>query len=285
VSDLLCDRVAILQNGVLVNVSAVAYQVLLAIELHGRQLHILRLLRLLRSEELSHVNIQLLLVVHLVIQRIQRAQELLLVIIGQLDLRIRCSLLPRLLLRGIQLLDVPHKLRLWGLLGLLLCRLLSCLCGLLCGLLGSLLLVGLLGLGRPLRLGRRLDLHLLDLRNHRRGNRNHGLLLDRLLLCLEAGHLRRLLDVETLCNLIAHAIQEAIVQVNPQAAPRVVLQRDVPVLRVELVHEERCELLQIECLDGLEVVDLAECAVEAVDDDGRHFARLPSLLLLRPYPF
>ena len=266
-TNLLVNLGSILKRLGLVDHTLLVHPVLLAIELHRNTLLILRL-RLLRCEELSHVYLQLLLVVHLVVQRIHRGDEPLLVIVRQLHLRISGDLLPGLILRRIQLIQISQKLRLGSLLGLLLSSLLSCLCGL--------LLVGLLGLGRGLRLGRRLDLHLLDLRNHRCRNRNHGLLLDWFLLCLKSGHLRRLLDVETLRNLIAHAIQEAIVQVNPQAAPRIVLQRDVPVLRVKLVHEERRELLQIECLDGLEVVDLAERAVEAVDDDGRHFVRCSS---------
>ena len=200
------------------------------------------------------MHLQLLEIVHLVVQRIQLRQEPLLVIVRKLDLRVSCGLLPRLLLRGIQLLNISHKLRLWrrllgglscllsslggflrslicGHLGLLSSLLLGCL-GLLLGLCCCLLLRSQLRLGCRLRLGRRLDLDLLDLRC---GDRNHNLLLDGLL-CLESGCLRSLLELQTLGNLLAHAIQEAVVQVNPQAAPRVILQCDVSVLRIQCVH-------------------------------------------------
>ena len=108
-------------------------KVLLVLERDLHHLLVLDLGLLLLGEELRHVLLELLGLEQLVVHGIDLGQEALL-LLRQIHTLLRCELLPRLLLRGVQLLNVAHEL------GLLLLRLL---CGLLVSL--RLLLGGCLG--------------------------------------------------------------------------------------------------------------------------------------------
>jgi len=225
-------------------------KVLLVLERDRHHLLVLGLGLLLLGEELRHVLLELLGLEQLVVHGIDLGQEALL-LLSQIHTLLRCELLPRLLLRGVQLLNVAHEL------GLLLLRLLlSDLCGLLVSL--RLLLGGCLGCLLGLLVSLRLllgsllclllllgelllglsNLDLLHLGGCRLGNGNRclGLLKHHIVLSCLGGLLPSLHD-------FVHGLGP---ELNPDVllvCTGTIVHRDVPVLGVKLVHEHVSQIL------------------------------------------